>query len=335
MQAAKLYLEAERARVAGERLAALEALQHEQAMLIDATSQQKKGGGAAAGPGAAGFFPGQAAGAEPPAPGSIEELNAMLVPKDEAAQQKAHAHAQVSDAERIVSEAAEALDRAREMADIATREESAAAIHEAEKELATAEANRLEKEQARESAKQEHAALIDSKTATKLINAGATKNAQGLALLIGLLRERLEELHTLPKLEKEARKLWRRVRRAEKMTVRITVMLRALRNRHDEAIEYAEISSESEDDDDVLYDDDFDLHNPDDVKRKMEKLSVMQLEKAKYIEKGRERLRELAVPVRATRSTAQKGEAHCVLSNRVPSSLAILLPPVAIWWRCC
>ena len=91
------------------------------------------------------------------------------------------------------------------------------------------------------------------------INAGATKNAQGLALLIGLLRERLEELHTLPKLEKEARKLRRRVNRAEKTTVRITVMLRALRNRHDEAIEYAEISSESEDDDDVLYDDDFDL----------------------------------------------------------------------------
>ena len=100
--------------------------------------------------------------------------------------------------------------------------------------------------------------MIDSKTATKLINAGATKNAQGLALLIGLLRERLEELQTLPKLEKEAKKLWRRTRRAEKSTVRITLMLRSLRNRHDEAIEYGEISSES-DDDDLLYDDDFDL----------------------------------------------------------------------------
>ena len=77
-------------------------------------------------------------------------------------------------------------------------------------------------------------------------------------MLIGLLRERLEELQTLPKLEKEAKKLWRRTRRAEKSTVRITLMLRSLRNRHDEAIEYGEISSES-DDDDLLYDDDFDL----------------------------------------------------------------------------
>ena len=177
-------------------------------------------------------------------------------------------------------------------------------------------------------------------------------------MLIGLLRERLEELQTLPKLEKEAKKLWRRTRRAEKSTVRITLMLRSLRNRHDEAIEYGEISSES-DDDDLLYDDDFDLvcgqalrrcnpplplpllrpprpvmarclagcwdglcdgllssvpemlppacvrvcvllvqHNPEEVKAKMEKLGEVQLEKAKFIEKSRERLRELSVPVR-------------------------------------
>lgn len=167
MQAAKLYLEAERARVAGERLAALEALQHEQTMLLDATSQQKKGG--AGGPGAAGFSPGQ--GLEP---GSIEELNAMLVPKDEAAHQKAAAQAQVSEAERIVMEAGQALDEARENADISQREGSAAAIHAAEKQLAAAESNRVEKERARESAKQEHAALIDSKTATKLVSLSAT-----------------------------------------------------------------------------------------------------------------------------------------------------------------
>lgn len=116
----------------------------------------------------------------------------------------------------------------------------------------------MEREEARKKAREEHAALIDSKTAMKLINAGATKNAQGLALLIGLLRERLEELQTLPKLEKEARKCWRKTRRAEKSTVRITLMLRSLRNRHDEAIEFGQISSESEDDD-LLYDDDFDL----------------------------------------------------------------------------
>ena len=39
-------------------------------------------------------------------------------------------------------------------------------------------------------------------------------------------------------------------------------------------------------------------HNPEEVKAKMEKLGEVQLEKAKFIEKSRERLRELSVPVR-------------------------------------
>lgn len=141
---------------------------------------------------------------------------------------------------------------------MAAREQSAVNIAEAEQKLAEAKQRKVEKEEAHKKKRDEHAALIDSKTAMKLINAGATKNAQGLALLIGLLRERLEELQTLPKLEKEARKRWRKTRRAEKATVRITLMLRSLRNRHDEAIEFGQISSES-DDDDLLYDDDFDL----------------------------------------------------------------------------
>lgn len=142
---------------------------------------------------------------------------------------------------------------------VASREQAAAAIADAEQQLAAAKQHRAEKEQSRKKTQEEQAALIDSKTAMKLLNAGATKSAQGLALLIGLLRERLEELQTLPKLEKEARKRWRKTRRAEKATVRITLMLRSLRNRHDEAIEFGQISSESDDDDDLLYDDDFDL----------------------------------------------------------------------------
>jgi hypothetical protein len=142
---------------------------------------------------------------------------------------------------------------------VASREQAAAAIADAEQQLAAAKQHRAEKEQVRKKTQEEQAALIDSKTAMKLLNAGATKSAQGLALLIGLLRERLEELQTLPKLEKEARKRWRKTRRAEKATVRITLMLRSLRNRHDEAIEFGEISSESDGDDDLLYDDDFDL----------------------------------------------------------------------------
>ena len=141
---------------------------------------------------------------------------------------------------------------------VAKLEQSAGSIAAAEQRLAEAKQKKIEREEARKKTRDENAALIDSKTAMKLTNAGATKNAQGLALLIGLLRERLEELQTLPKLEKEARKCWRKTRRAEKATVRITLMLRSLRNRHDEAIEFGQISSES-DDDDLLYDDDFDL----------------------------------------------------------------------------
>ena len=125
----------------------------------------------------------------------------------------------------------------------ASRAEQQAAIARAQQSLEDAEAQRSETEKKRNELRKETAALIDAKTATKLVDAGATKNAQGLALLIGLLRERLEELRRLPQLEKEARKLLRRVRRAERVTVRITLMLRALRNRHDEAIEFAEISS--------------------------------------------------------------------------------------------
>lgn len=105
----------------------------------------------------------------------------------------------------------------------------------------------------------ESAALIDAKTAIKLVNVGTTKNAQGLALLIGLLRERLEELKTLPVLEKEAKKCWRKTTRAEKDTTKITLMLKSLQNRYQEAMDFDNISNGSdEDDDDVMYDDDFD-----------------------------------------------------------------------------
>jgi hypothetical protein len=41
-------------------------------------------------------------------------------------------------------------------------------------------------------------------------------------------------------------------------------------------------------------------HNPEEVKAKMETLSEIQLQKAKFIEQSRERLRELSVPVRCT-----------------------------------
>ena len=194
----------------------------------------------------------------------------------------------------------------------ASRAEQQAAIARAQQSLEDAEAQRSETEKKRNELRKETAALIDAKTATKLVDAGATKNAQGLALLIGLLRERLEELRRLPQLEKEARKLLRRVRRAERVTVRITLMLRALRNRHDEAIEFAEISSgaiavptcglllvattthacdcrPAESDDEYLDDEDFDLHDPEEVKARMEVLAAKQLEKAKYVERGRAR----------------------------------------------
>lgn len=55
----------------------------------------------------------------------------------------------------------------------------------------------------------------------------------------------------------------------------------------------------------------------------MEKLSEMQLEKAKYIEKGRERLRELAVPVRLAHTidfTHLRGVRWCDL--QIHSSVA-------------
>ena len=70
-------------------------------------------------------------------------------------------------------------------------------------------------------------------------------------------------------LEKEASKLWRRVKRAEKMVVRIFVMKRSWQNRHDEAVEYGEISSES-DDDDLDDDEEFDIHDPEEVGARMQ-----------------------------------------------------------------
>jgi hypothetical protein len=126
MQAARLYLEAERARVAGERLAALEAIQHEQEMLMDATSKKRGAGDSPRKEGddqAMVFRPkqGGAGGPDqpPPEPGSIEELNAMVVPKDELQQQKKEAQEEVDAAAQAVEDAAEALSKARKDADCA------------------------------------------------------------------------------------------------------------------------------------------------------------------------------------------------------------------------
>merc|ERR1711871_631125 len=190
-----------------------------------------------------------------------------------------------------------ALMRAQSEADYMSREQSAAIIAAAEASLEQAQRERDEKENARQQKREEYAALIDSKTAMKLINVGATKNAQGLALLIGLLRERLEELHTLPILEKEAKKLWRKTKKAEKDTVRINIMLRSLRNRHDEAVEFAAIHESDDEDVEPMYDEDIDMHNPEDIKAQMVKLAASQKKKAEFIEKARERLRELSVPL--------------------------------------
>ena len=136
--------------------------------------------------------------------------------------------------------------------------------------------------------------LMDAKSALKLVDDGKTANAKGLESVIGLLRERLAELKRLPPLEKEARKLWRRVKRAEKTVVRIHVMKRAWQNRHDEAMEYADISSESSDDD-LDDDEDFDVHNPEEVQARIEQLTIKQGEKGQFAADGRVRLAELAV----------------------------------------
>ena len=111
MQAAKLYLEAERARVAGERLAALEAIQQEQEMLMDAT---KRGDTSPRRQGSSQptlFRPKE--GRPAPEPGSLEELNAMVVPKEEMEQQKKQVQDEFEEASRAVDEAEEALTKLR------------------------------------------------------------------------------------------------------------------------------------------------------------------------------------------------------------------------------
>ena len=45
----------------------------------------------------------------------------------------------------------------------------------------------------------------------------------------------------------------------------------------------------AESDDEYLDDEDFDLHDPEEVKARMEVLAAKQLEKAKYVERGRAR----------------------------------------------
>eukprot|EP01043_Picozoa_sp_COSAG02_P022067 COSAG02_NODE_1136_length_14337_cov_50.495505_3_plen_678_part_00 len=111
MQAAKLYLEAERARVAGERLAALEAIQQEQEMLMDATKRDgaSPGGQGSSQPSLFRSQEGQLA----PEPGSLEELNAMIVPKEEMEQQKKQVQDEFEEASRAVAEAEDALTKLR------------------------------------------------------------------------------------------------------------------------------------------------------------------------------------------------------------------------------
>lgn len=115
MQSAKLYLEAERARVAGERLAALEAIQQEQEMLMDAT-KRRAGGDSPGGKepaGASVFKPRPKPGQAPPEAGSIEELDAMVVPKEELEQQKQQLLQESALANQAVQAAEEALTKAK------------------------------------------------------------------------------------------------------------------------------------------------------------------------------------------------------------------------------
>jgi hypothetical protein len=93
-------------------------------------------------------------------------------------------------------------------------------------------------------------------------------NAHGLSLVIGLLRARLEELRQLPLLRSEATKLWRSVRRADKTVVRLVVMQKAWHNRYEEALEYGEISSES-DDEELFGDEDFSVIDAETVQERM------------------------------------------------------------------
>ena len=64
----------------------------------------------------------------------------------------------------------------------------------------------------------------------------AHTTASGSEAIVGLLRERLEELRRLPVLKKESKRLWKRIRKAEKHQLRIQCMVRAWQNRHDEAL---------------------------------------------------------------------------------------------------
>jgi hypothetical protein len=110
--------------------------------------------------------------------------------------------------------------------------------------------------------------LVDCKAALELVQEGRVGNAHGLSLVIGLLRARLEELRQLPLLRSEATKLWRSVRRADKTVVRLVVMQKAWHNRYEEALEYGEISSES-DDEELFGDEDFSVIDAETVQERM------------------------------------------------------------------
>lgn len=108
MQTAKLYLEAERARVAGERLAALEVIQEEQRLLMAATEKQQDV--SALGPLATATS--LIAGGGSPAPGSLEELDTIVVPRAELDRQKKEVQDDLAAAEQAVAKAMEAYVKA-------------------------------------------------------------------------------------------------------------------------------------------------------------------------------------------------------------------------------
>jgi hypothetical protein len=91
--------------------------------------------------------------------------------------------------------------------------------------------------------------IIECKTGLQIVQDGRAENAQGLTVVVAMLRACLALLRELPELRAEATRQWRHVRRADKLAAKVVLSKQALQTRIDEARAFAAFSSDSEGED--------------------------------------------------------------------------------------